>query len=441
MKKSIQCLALSMLLLASSVGAQTGPEAKTLQELQQRISDGQFAAAYDLAKSMPQAQGDAHFDFLFGVAAINLGHTFEAVLALERHLAQVPGNDRARLDLARGYFELGDYVRSRQEFEFVLRYNPPAEVRANIQRYLDSMQTREALFNRANTRGYLELGYGMDSNANLGSSNLTFGTSSDPFTLIDSSSLAMPSHYSWVAGGAKWVRQVSAPFSVFGGVDFDDKLNQETPQFNIADLSVNTGFSLVSGEVMYRLTMADSVMLVDGIHYLSSPSGTGELLYTVGNGLSLNGSLQYAEESYNPANNYRDSTLETVGFGVHQAWSGAWHPTLGLQLSGGREDNLNKRPDLSREIDSWRVSATLSPAERLGVFVAYGLQHSLYQAADLVIQTVRTDDLQTLDVRVSYALSREWVLRLDCQVTDNQSNQGLYSFRRTLSAVKLRYVF
>jgi tetratricopeptide (TPR) repeat protein len=108
---------------------------------------------------------------LFGVAAINVGRVPEGVLALERHLAAVPGNDRARLDLARGYFELGDYVRARSEFEFVLRYNPPKDVRSNIERYLDAMQTRDAFANKASSQLYLELGAGRDSNVNAGTYN------------------------------------------------------------------------------------------------------------------------------------------------------------------------------------------------------------------------------------------------------------------------------
>ena len=435
-------LALGVALLGNTAWAQAAtPVAQALETMQQRVSDGQFDAAYALAKSLPEAQGDAHFDFLFGVAAINVGRTAEGVLALERHLAQVPGNDRARLDLARGYFELGDYVRARQEFEFVLRYNPPAEVRANIQRYLDAMQTRETLSNRANAHAYLEAGYGADSNANVGTYNDTINTPSASGTLVDASSRSVASSYSWVAGGAKWVRQVSAPFAVFGGGDFDDKLNQDAPQFNVADLSAYAGFSLVSGEILYRFTLADANMLVNNIQYRSSPSGTGELQYAVGNGLSLNASLQYAESYYSPDNDYRDATMETLGLGLQQSFHSAWRPSLGLQLSGAREDNLNKRPDLSRELDTWRISASVSPTDQLGISVAYTQQLSAYQSADLVFLTVRSDQLDTLDLVVSYALSRAWLLRADLEASENQSNQGLYAYRRTLGALKLRYSF
>ena len=44
------------------------------------------------------SSGDAQADFMVGLAALETGRVAEAVLALERHLAAVPANDRARLD-------------------------------------------------------------------------------------------------------------------------------------------------------------------------------------------------------------------------------------------------------------------------------------------------------------------------------------------------------
>jgi tetratricopeptide (TPR) repeat protein len=117
--------------------------AAPLDDIRRQVESSQFDQAYQTAQSNPQLHGDVHFDFLYGVAAINVGRVAEGVLALERHLAAVPANDRARLELARGYYLVGEYARARSEFEFVLRYNPPAGVRENIARYLQAMALRE----------------------------------------------------------------------------------------------------------------------------------------------------------------------------------------------------------------------------------------------------------------------------------------------------------
>lgn len=428
---------------ASSPSAQAAqaPAPKSLQELQRRVNDGQFGLAYELAKSMSGSQGDAHFDFLYGVAAVNMGRHAEAVLALQRHLALIPGNDRARLDLARAYFELGDYQRSRQEFEFVLRYNPPADVRANIVRYLDSMQTREMLTNRSNTRLYVEVGSGQDSNANLGTYNDTLNAAGLSGTLIDPSSKGQPSSFTWLAAGSRWVRQVSGPFAVFAGVDVDNKLNQETPQFNTLNATGYAGFSMVSGPILYRLSVSDAFTFVNNARYSGRLSTSGEMQYAMGDGMTLSGRLQHAEQTYSPDISYRDAMVDTLGVGVEQAFSGPLRPVLGFQISESWENNLTKRRDLNRVMDSWRVSASLTPADKVGLVVAYAEQLATYQAEDPGFNSVRSDTLATWDLILSYALDPKWTLRADIQRMENTSNQGLYAFRRTTSGIKLRYSF
>lgn len=437
----VVCAAGLLISLVARAQSTDQSSAERMTELQRLVTDGSYPAAYALGKSMPEAQGDAQYDFLFGVAAVNVGRTVEAVLALERHLGLVPGNDRARLDLARAYFELGDFTRARQEFEFVLRYNPPADVRNNIQRYLDSMQTRDSVSNRSDARLYLETGWGDDSNANVGTYNSTVNTMGGTNKLIDPTSRAVSSAYAWISGGGKWARQVSSPFSVFAGGDFDNKLNESAPQFNISNVTAYAGFSMVSGAVLYRLSVADSIMSVYGSRYRASLSSTGEMQYAVGDGLTLNGSLQYAEQSFSPDSNYRDSTMETMLLGVQKAFSGDYQPVLALQLSQGKEDNQSKRLDLSQDISTVRLIAMARPAEKLGVALTYSVQRSDYLGMDIGFGSWRKDELTTLDLSASYAVDRNWVLKAELQSSENVSNQALYAYRRNLGALKLRYTF
>ena len=86
---------------------------------------GSAKAAYELGKQHADQLGNAAFDFYFGVAAIDSGNAGEGVLALERYIVNNPGNREAQLELARGYFVLGDYIRAREEFSAVLKTSPP----------------------------------------------------------------------------------------------------------------------------------------------------------------------------------------------------------------------------------------------------------------------------------------------------------------------------
>src|SRR3990172_1342356 len=97
-------------------------------EIKALLDQGNSAEAYALAKKYPNELGSPGFDLYFGIAAIDTGHAGEGVLALERYIANFPANQSARLELARGYFVLGDDARAREEFDAVRKTNPPADV-------------------------------------------------------------------------------------------------------------------------------------------------------------------------------------------------------------------------------------------------------------------------------------------------------------------------
>ncbi len=160
--------AIFLLVAASAANAAPADDIKAL------IDKGNAAAAYALGKNHPDQFGDPHFDFYFGVAAIDSGHAGEGVLALERYVINFPDNVNARLELARGYFVMGDDLRAREEFDAVLNTKPPAAVVANIERFLDALRSRESTY-RTTTGLFLEAGFGYDSNVNggVGSSNIS----------------------------------------------------------------------------------------------------------------------------------------------------------------------------------------------------------------------------------------------------------------------------
>lgn len=430
---------LAAALLALTLSAQAAGD--PLAELRRLVDAGQFEAAYQLSRAPGNAPPSPHFDFLAGLAAVNSGHYAQGVVALERHLAAVPANDRARLELARASYELGDYVRARREFEFVLRYNPPKDVQANIQKYLDAMQTRDVGSSRASSRSYLQVGTGYDSNVNAGTSASQMEALGGPVPLTDPAARETGSSFTQIMAGTQWVRRVDASLAVFAGGDFDAKNNPAASVYDTANLGVYAGFSQSQGPGLYRMTLSESQFLLDGQKYRNTLSLTGEGQYTLEAGYLLTGVAQYAELSHGTANVMRDSRLTTLGGGAQKTWAAPWRPTLGLQLTEAQERNLHMRDDLSRDATTVRLSLALSPSERLGLTAGLSSQHNLFAQADLAIGTAREDQTQVLDLGLNYLWSRNWLLRADAQLTDNASNQALYSYRRTFVGLHTRYLF
>lgn len=412
-----------------------------LNDLRRMVDAGQFEAAFKLANAQSALQGSPHFDFLLGVASVNSGHFPQGVLALERHLAVVPANDRARLELAKGYYELGDYLRARREFEFVLRYSPPKEVQANIQKYLDAMQTREVITSRVTSRSYLEVGLGHDSNANAGTFNSQIEIPISGPLVPDAASTETASAFGQISGGTQWVKRVDSSLAVFAGVDFDQKSNQTAHAYDTTNLGAYTGFSLQKGTGLYRLTVSDGHLMVKADKYRNTLSLTGEGQYSLGDGYAATSVAQYAELAHAEANENRDSHMLTLGGGLQKTLQTAWHPTFGMQLTLAHESNQRLREDLSRDLLTAKLTLAANPSERVGLSVGLSFQQIRHVAEDLGFGSRRADDLVSLDAGVNYLWSRNWMLRADLQVTDNASNQGLYAYRRTLVGLHARYLF
>src|SRR3954470_19677192 len=136
----------SFIAAALALGLPLAAAAAPADEIKALSEQGKAAEAYALGKKYPEELGNPAFDFFYGVAAIDAGHAGEGVLALERYIANFPDNQAARLELARGYYVLGDDARAREEFDTVLKTNPPVTVQANVQRFMDAIRARESRY-------------------------------------------------------------------------------------------------------------------------------------------------------------------------------------------------------------------------------------------------------------------------------------------------------
>ena len=108
------------------------------------MKQGKAAEAYALLEPFEFEQsGNVQFDYLLGIAALDSGKPAKATLAFERVLATDPNFAGARLDMARAYYQLGDYTRAKTELETVLKLNPPPAARATINNYLAAIAKLE----------------------------------------------------------------------------------------------------------------------------------------------------------------------------------------------------------------------------------------------------------------------------------------------------------
>jgi tetratricopeptide (TPR) repeat protein len=420
----------------------TGAYSAPLDDIRRQVESGQFEQAWATAQAQPQFIGDVHFDFLYGVAAINSGHVPEGLLALERHLAAVPANDRARLELARGYFLLGEYTRARAEFEFVLRYNPPAGVRSNIAGFLQAMQLRESADRRASARFYAEAGFGHDSNVNGGTYRDELQLSFGNINLVGSPSQQVPDSYAQLALGGQQLLRVSNRLSVFAGADLDVRANAREHAYDLSTGGAYIGLTQLSGPALWRLTLGSSELQVGGNRYRDTASASLDANLTLNPDLTLVAFAQYGELRYASSDESQDARSTTLGLMLTQGWPelpGA--PSMGLRASYTQDQNLKLRTDLSRHVPLLRLFASASAGERLRLSLGLTAFQQKYGAEEISFGSVRTDDAISVDLVANYTFDANWSLRADAVWSTNRSNHDLYDSKRSSASMKLRYQF
>jgi len=404
------------------------------------LEKGDAKGAYELGKKHPGELGNPAFDFYFGVAAIDSGRAGEGVLALERYLANFPANLQARLELARGYFILGEDLRAREEFNEILKAKPPAPVVANIDRYLDAIRARESAY-RTTAGAFVEVGGGYDSNINggVGSSNIIVPNLG--LITVAPGGVETGSSFGQATVGVNVVHPVAPGFALFGSLGADSRVYNNHDEFDQNNYGVLGGVSYLRENDLFRASASYNTLDVDHDRFRNVTAATGEWTRQLDELQALSGFVQYADLDYQGVDDVRDSHLYGVGAGYRRAFIASGAPLLSLSASYAKEDNRKNFDELSRDIWSARVAVGVTPAPKWALNVGATYQYSAYDAEIPFLATTRRDSYYAADFTASYAFTRNFSARLEGLVSKNDSNIALFEYRRDVAALKFRYDF
>ena len=204
-----------------------------LSEAQSLLATGQNDRAFALLSPHESTlAGNAYYDYLLGVAALDSGLHSEAIFSLRRSLAVEPGFSGARMELARAYFESGNRDLARPLFVQLLTENPPPAVDTVLNEYIRAIDARP-LIPRSRWNPYLELFVGHDDNANGSTANQDFlGFTLAPNNVKTSSSFAE------VAAGLDWYKPTSPQFAWIMNLKASHRAN---PDASFVDAGIFNG--------------------------------------------------------------------------------------------------------------------------------------------------------------------------------------------------------
>jgi tetratricopeptide (TPR) repeat protein len=438
LRTSIIALLLTVLaptcaLAQATVQVSTAAELRdVLAEAESLVASGSAQQAFALLRPLEDGySGNAMFDYLLGVAALDSGYISEAIMSLERAAASAPQFSGARMELARAHFEAGESDEARSLFAVLLTENPPPGVREVIEQYIAAIDAGPAT-PPSRFSPYAELTVGHDDNANGSTDDQQFLG----FTL-NAENLATESAFFEGGAGFNWTGPRSARFAWHAGAHAGYRKNPDASFVDSGILSGIGGMIWASGANFGRFN-------IDA--YAATRDGESNESYTGGNlligrhlgdrwDLSLGfrgGALRY-DESIEVLD--VDRLLYTVGLAYRIQSRGR----VSLEVIGGSDSERQSGSPYGNSKSGARLSVRTAIGGTNYLFASVGSLTSDYDG--LFFGSPR-EDTQTTSV-LQFEFRDVWTDGLSLvprlRYVDNDSDVSLYDWDRTEIGLLVRW--
>jgi outer membrane protein len=436
-RTSLPATLLSLAMLAAASPAHADP---TMERAQARMSANDAKGAFDILLPLEaQRAGIPAYDYLLGIAALDAGDPQRAIFALERVLAVEPNNARARAELARAYLAVGNQDGARQEFDNVRRMNPPADVRATIDRYLAAISTPEA---ERPVRGYLGFGLGRDTNINTATSqsSIFFPGLNLTGTFTGTQQRA---NFASLMGGVEAAFPLNENWAAVGSVNANTKRNIGK-SYDSLDLSANAGVRYTLERHRVTVLGNAAALKVDDPTIDTKRRSTGAMAQwqfqaAERTQIGLTGQLSHLRY---PGQEVRNAKRKIVGAQLGHGFVGAWSPYVFASAYTGRE----KARDANFQVFSFRpigaaLGAQVTLAPSVTATASTSFERRRYAAFDAAWGNTRRDTTWDARFGVQWAFAPTWSLNPEVSFTRNRSNQALSQFSRTMVSATVRKEF
>lgn len=438
LKRSFRKAHLWMPCLLLSVGCSTAYADQLTDEALALLNSGQGQAAYALLEpSESERAGEVAYDFLLGLAALEVGENTRAVFALERVLAVDPAHIRARAEIGRAYLALGELATARQEFENVRRQGVPADVSLTLERYI-ALASRQGSDEQASLNGYIEAQAGYDTNVNAGPnrSSITFPSG---FSIpLPAEVKANEDGFGQFAAGINGKLPLASGVSLLTGLSGSYRSNLEKSHFNLGSLDANLGVVLSAGKNVVTLMGQGGQVTVDGVRYRNVVGLTGQWQYNIDARNQVSAFGQYAQLNY-LTNRTRDADRYLAGASYAHMWRDG---AVGFASAYLVEEKPDTNDFKQYEFDGYgmRLGGRRNFGKELVAFAGASYERRNY-SRNLPTEVRRQDDQYGALVGFNYSLSKDLILTPQLTLTYNKSNLELNDYHREVVSIAIRREF
>ena len=420
-----------------------------IDEMDRLVSARQFAQAYELGMTeRDDWEGDAEFDFLFGLAALESGQPNESVYALERAVSLAPDSllrGRARLELARAYFVTNNLTASENLFNAVLATNPPENVQQNINAFLQLIETRQN--SRESTFQWtLSSFIGSDDNINSATSNGLIDTPLVGVIELNQDGRQIDDNYS----NSTFAMAYNYPFNRNQSLDITANLthldNFDTNQFDIDSLQGEIAYNWGNDTNRFRHGLAATTVNLDGDGFQDVLAINSSWQHAGSNGWYQTLAASYSQITYDTSNGRDRNDLLDVDQvllrGGLTKVAGLFTHAVNLYHADEKPQNPNGGSHNGRDFTGVAYSMLYRMNPQHTPYLRVSLQDVKHDSEHPVFfNTVRSDDNQSVTAGWLWQAGRKLVITGDVSYIDNSSNIELFDFSRFKYQAGFRYRF
>ncbi|MEY8247202.1 MAG: hypothetical protein RPT11_02360 [Bermanella sp.] len=412
-----------------------------LEALAILIKRKQYPQAFSLADRLARLyEGNATFDFQYGMSAVETRHYDEALFAFERLVIGAPEQARYRAELARTHFYLQNLVRAKIEFEKVLAQKPPLAVAANVTKFLEQI---EDLQHRVQPRFMfaMDMAGGFDSNINSATDELTLDLIIDDVLLnvpLNDDSRETASSYWSTLLNFGYLSPLTKTSSYDLRVIYSNRTNSETELYNLDTAMAEVGFSFFTGRIRWRTAGRYQYVQLNGEEFLNTTSAIVQSQYLLRRGASYGLTMNIGQSSY-PGSPDGDLSQQTYNLSYTSApKKRSWMFAL---LFGGDSASESSNEFNAKRYQGFTYQSTYLWGQRGSRYWLFNLISSEYDAINPAHEEIRKDLATVLGLGWRYAFSANFSVRNDYSLGYTDSTIVANTYKRGKIEFGLTYSF
>lgn len=410
------------------------------QSLQQALDNARYVSAWQQAQALnDQYEGDAYFDYLYGLAALENQQLDYALLALKRAVTHDPKLVRARLELARTYVLLNNLPAAVSEFKDALEYPMPALVRSNVQQQMQQLEKGQVTSSSA-WQSSASFALGHDNNVNLGISNANIHLPIFGEVTLDAASVRQDSMLSELGLQLGYHRVQNPQQAWFINSSLSSKHYPHASAYHTQELGINAGKAFIEGAKRYQFGLNLQALHLNGQAYHYSQALDVSLNYQLATDKNWLSALSWTNTDYQQASHQNQNNQTIQISQQYQIVTGnlaqQWGATISHEIPKQNQFNYLSRNVLSL---GYGLSQTWNGIHSSSI--GLNVQRRINQAKDLSYNTKRKDTRLTLQLTHQMQLTNKTTAFTNVGYMDNLSNLVLYDSKKAFIKLGIYHQF